>query len=669
MENKSRTWLIAVGLLVLLSSAGLGYAAVSQFSVGSGTAFGVSGGPEISVEPTTSIDSGNPVRSSTLVNISDVEFESSGDTEATVSKFQGTYLNLTDIDVSATNLSVRDPGKQRVEIGGDVDKFNFSDMSVDDNSPDFVFEGSTGETTVEIDGVPSSTQITAADEQQDEILDVSTSDGSGTVSFRMDNSQHTVFLRTSSGGPTLSNGRPAGDLDSAVTEFKIDVKDPDLPQDNISVELDVDGSPNGSTFISSNGTATIDVSNQDYVGGQHTATVTATDAYGQSTSTSWTFKVPDQLTIRNETTPSEIIKPATVEVEFFFESGGQITSVSRTTSDGNVSLTELPVDRPIVASAEAQGFRNRRIFISSIYEQQDLYLLSDSRQSVEVTFNLQDFSGDFPQDTTVLVVERPIDGNFTNILGDFFGANGQFPATLHFNERHRLMLLNTETGETRDLGSFTPLSSGKQELAVSVSGQVEPQNVDASLSQKPIAELLPAEELDLAITLRNGSTSISQYDVAIYKINSSSNETLASTSRTSSGTITETINLTGADSDATVKVVSVYSSSNGAQQRRVKSYGVVKSSKGTPTILGELTDLVGLVPSENQDSFSLALALIGTIVGTASVASRFRISSETSGIVALAFLTAFGIVGFISFELLFVGTVAFGSFAFLRRVL
>jgi len=671
IKSLSRTWLVLAFFVLFLSTATVGYAAVSQFEVGGGTAYGVDGGPEISVEPVTSVDSGNPVRSGSLVNISDVEFESSGDTTATVEMFgsSNAWTNLSNIDVTSSDLTVRVPNKQSTTIGGDLESISFTDVVVNDGSVDFVYAGSAGSTMVELEDVPSSMKIGAADVKNDVLLDVATSSSSGTVVISgLPNSEHKVRLETSSGGPTLSNGRPNGLLQNEPQELKVDLEDADMPHDEVNVSFRVDGNRLADTNLTSNGTATIDVSGQSFVGGQHTVEVTATDAYGQTDTLSWTFSAPDELQIKNESSPTQLVDQATVEVTFYFESGGEMVSQTKTTSNGKISLTGLPVDKPLVASAQANGFRDRRIFIESIYQQQNVYLLANSRQATQVTFQLKDFSGDFPESTTVLIVERTLEnGTYKTVLGDFFGANGQFPAVLKYTERHRLTLLNTETGQTRDLGTFTPLSSGQQDLAVSVSGQIEPVNTGASLSTKPVAELLPAQEVTLEVKLRNGSAKVSEYNVTMYKITESgTNTTVAKITQTSAGTVTETVNLSDA-ANGTLKIVSKYKTENGAEARRVKTFGVIDRSGSNPTIVGELDSLVGLLPSSDRDPFSVALALVVSVMGTGAAASRFRLSSELVGVVAIGFLTAFGILGFVGYDLVFVVIVAWTSLTFLRR--
>jgi len=155
----------------------------------------------------------------------------------------------------------------------------------------------------------------------------------------------------------------------------------------------------------------------------------------------------------------------------------------------------------------------------------------------------------------------------------------------------------------------------------------------------------------------------------MYKIQSDgTNTSVASISRSSAGTVTKTLDLRSLD-NGTVKIISRYTTVQGAEGQRTKTFGVVDVSSSGPTLLGALDGLEGLLPSGDREPFTLALALVVSILGTAGISSQYRLSSESVGVVAIGFLLAFGILGYLSYDLLFVAIVAFGALAFLRRAL
>ncbi len=143
--------------------------------------------------------------------------------------------------------------------------------------------------------------------------------------------------------------------------------------------------------------------------GSHTLTLEAT---------------PSQLQIHPESRPSELIDTDNMTIEFFVED--ELDSVvTRNASGGKVNMSGLPADESFVAVASADGYSNRRIFIDSLIQTQDIYLPGETEDTVAIEFNLEDFSGNFNQESTVLEIQRSIDGNWQTVEGDFFGATSK----------------------------------------------------------------------------------------------------------------------------------------------------------------------------------------------------------------------------------------------------
>ncbi|MFB6198720.1 MAG: hypothetical protein ABEI52_10705, partial [Halobacteriaceae archaeon] len=100
---------------------------------------------------------------------------------------------------------------------------------------------------------------------------------------------------------------------------------------------------------------------------------------------------------------------------------------------------------------------DRRAYVNSIFDQQDIYLLNStafptaSDEAIETRFVYEDRTGRFDQDETTLEIQRAVDkdddGNFnwTTVAGDFWGAAGEFPFTGEYQERYRLIITNRET--------------------------------------------------------------------------------------------------------------------------------------------------------------------------------------------------------------------------------
>jgi len=468
--------------------------------------------------------------------------------------------------------------------------------------------------------------------------------------------------------PSASNAAPFQQLSAEPSSLSVSVNDSDfpLPQgDTVDISFDLDGSSAGSTTVSSNGTASIAMPSRGQTGGDHTVTATLTDDYGFQDSVSYTYQVPANLTIRPERKPSELVNNTTVNLTFYYESGGVQTGTSKTTTDGTVNLTGLPVDQPIVATADADGYYQRRIFINGIYDQQSVYLLNDSATATKTIFNLRDFTGDYPQDVSALKVQRLINGTWSTVLGDYFGANGQFPGQLEYNTRHRLVIVNTETNQSRILGTYTPLTDSQEAISISPTGNITQQALNASFSVEPAAQLFPAEQISITPSLDAGATTISSWNTTAYLVTNNSITTLFTRQESSAGNFTETINLTG-HANATVRIETEWTTASGYTQTRSLTYGIVPQSKA-PSLIGNLNQLTTQVPQEDRDAFTTAIAIVVSLVATAAAGGALRLPGEASGFVGAMFVTGFGILGWVGYDLVFVVLVAWGALAFLGR--
>lgn len=262
--------------------------------------------------------------------------------------------------------------------------------------------------------------------------------------------------------PEASNLSPAdgASLSSETTEFSVDISDAEFSTaqgDSVEARLFVDGEQVGSDTVTSNQTVSLDHSISE--GGAHTYYWELEDSYGSTTTTAErTINVPSALSVRSETNPSELVDNSTVNITYYY--GEDIQRMS--TSDGEVDLTGLPVDEPIIAVADADGYHSRAAVITSIYEQNTLYLLNSSLETHEVIFDISDPTDAYPRSDTVLLVQRDIELNgsteWRTVAGDLFGAQG-VTTDLQAEERYRLVIRNLETGDRAGLGSFTPVGS------------------------------------------------------------------------------------------------------------------------------------------------------------------------------------------------------------------
>jgi len=261
---------------------------------------------------------------------------------------------------------------------------------------------------------------------------------------------------------SLSPNSTDTSTDESVT-LSADISDPDFDieyGDTATVHWFVDGEQRATTSASSNGTVSYTLSNVD--AGSHDWHIEVEDEFGhRTTSATAQFTSPSEIRIYDEMNPDQLVKDSvTVTVRLYAED----RTVKREVSDGVLDMSGLPVDSTIVATTEADGWIDRRILIRDLTQQQQIYLLNSSADSVPITFDLQDKTGDFPDDTSQLYVQKAINTSGTEdlewktVTGDYFGADGTFPTDLAYNHRYRLVIRNE--GKVRVLGSYIPTESG-----------------------------------------------------------------------------------------------------------------------------------------------------------------------------------------------------------------
>lgn len=598
-------------------------------------------------------------------------FTAGGDSNATITptNITGTWTNVTDVDADPNSITIDPADKDSAVVGQEINVFAWrAGIAEDDGTVDFSY-GASGPGEVVVQGVAASTRLAAVDAGSNQILDDATSSGGAVTFDALDSGDHNVQIQTfDPAAPTLSNPDPTGGTSSAPQQVSIDVNDGDFPQgDSVDVTIDVDGSQIHSETLSSNGTVTASLPSSAQTGGTHTWSVDASDAFGETTSNSYSYDVPQNLTIRDEET-NAIIDDQQVNLTVYTRGSGQ-QIYNFTTLNGEVDLgSGFPVSEPFIVVADSDGYIDRRIFVQNVYETQTIYLLNESVQHTDVIFRIEDYTGNYPPDDTVLEVQRGIGGNWETVLGDYFGANDQFEAQLRYNVRHRLVLRNSETGDTRTLGSYTPLASGTETITVSPEGELDLTEAHPRFSFDPATRSLPSQSgVNVTASITPGSMTIDNWGVAIYHIApDGTNTTLSSQSFTDNGgTVNTTVDLSGLEGQ--VRVVTSYELEGGATGTRVADYVLIGEPTTSMTLLDGLLGMVGLVPDSDSDGVLMLTAMILTVLGTTAVGSVFRMTTEGMGLVTLVLVTGFAVLGWVEYNLLFTLLVLFASIVFIRR--
>lgn len=347
-----------------------------------GAALTTNSGLSVQLGYDSEIKGGNHFPDNNTVIFQGIRFEAnqSGTAFLRIEDNSSQWANITEGDLSQTNVSIAPPNKQNVTVGGGLESINIS-SSFD--------ESATGGVDAVVGGRTS-----------------------GTLSFDS-NGQGVVAINATSGS-TVSAGKVQQDGGVVF----------DIPAGNYPIDFQ---------------------------------------------------KAPSTLFVYNESAPSQLIdNNANLRIRFFTEGSSDV--VERTVTDGTVDLSGLPPDERLIVTVKEDdsNYTYRRTVIDSLSEQQEVYLLPESQDSVDVEFDLTDYSGNYPTGSTLLFLEKPIskdfDGDGTEetqyqvITGDTFGPSGSFPATLEKNERYRLRMQNSPN--QRLLGGFTATRSEVEEIVI-----------------------------------------------------------------------------------------------------------------------------------------------------------------------------------------------------------
>lgn len=447
--------------------------------------------------------------------------------EIPASNINGTVTEAENIANAGSVWLELDPDdKQQVNVTGNVSRVQFRSMSVADGTQDFEYNTSGGSMQIAITGLPASTQVGVVATDTTELLDVATTDASGTAVFTLPDGDHTAALET--GVAPVANDTsmsPTGPLTQNSVTLQIDINDSDFPEgDTVTGTFKVNG-PNDNSFQdvgtdsrSTNGTLSVNF--DAHVGGDYDWQVELEDGYGKTdTSATKTFSAPAEVEIRNESEPHALITQTTgVEVRIF---GSDETLDDRSISDGTINMTGLPVNESYVFVVNPDGYHQRSIVIRDLFEQNQIYVLNESKPTATVTFALDDQTGRFADSDTTLIIQKSINKSifdssaaekytWETIAGDRIGASEQYTVDLRQDDRYRLIVSNGQ--ETRTLGEYTADGDADEVLPV---GQIQfPRTGDTGVGTRAYIEEVNGNRV-LKIVYRdlNESTSEVTYNV------------------------------------------------------------------------------------------------------------------------------------------------------------
>jgi len=462
MRPRART--LAVAAFILFATAGVGLAVTGGVGVDGTVVLNDDLGPEVAV-----VTGGGEMGLDGPSTDGQVEVVHDNG-EATIlgpqgstaqlkaSEIEGEWTRVLPIDTNGGTLTVDPADKPAASASGSITQLEFREAGIDNGQIDAQVDG-TGDVTLR--GLAASTDVVAID-SDGSVVDSTTTESGGAATFDVSSSGITTLELVTTSGPQLdeAGASPQGGATVSETpvELSINVSDADFGTaqgDSVDVRFydASDDSQIGSQTLSANGTAT--TTWDSLLGGENNWYAVASDSYGNEvTSQTFTFNAPSTLELRNESDPDTLVTTdSSVEVTFF--AGDQV--ITRSTTDGTVDLSGLPADETFTVQVEADGYITRQAVIDGIVEQQNIYLLPDSVESVATRFTIDDPTGQFASSNTRIAVKKPITRNgsteYEIVVSDIAGEGG-YATILQQDQRYLLEVTNTETGNTRSLGPY-----------------------------------------------------------------------------------------------------------------------------------------------------------------------------------------------------------------------
>jgi hypothetical protein len=436
----------------------------------SGVSFSQETGPSVTLGVDTEVNSEYPFDGGDTVDLKtqagNITVTSSTSTNVTVDQITGTETKLSAIDANGDTVVVNPEDKPRVELGGGVQSLDYKDAQIDDGTVDFDITTS-GDTTLTLYGLSGFDEYRVVDSNGN-VVDggITNATGVATVTVSTDGS----YRLDANSEPTMLSATPDGNVDTRTPTLEVEVDDPEFRTsigDTVNVTFYVKGAEVGNGAVTSKGTVSeqVDLEQLDELGQVEWSAV-VTDAAGEQVVVNRTLGAPGELTIRNETDPSEIINQTTVDVTII-DSDGQ--TYNRTTSDGTISLDGLPTDEEFTIRMSASGYVDRSAVIDSVFQVNNVFLLPSSARQSLVEFRLEDNTGNFPQDSAEILVQKTLEVSgktkYRTIAGAEVEATGSVLLTLQTGEEYRLLVRNEE-GDVRILGSYEARGDATETLEV-----------------------------------------------------------------------------------------------------------------------------------------------------------------------------------------------------------
>ncbi|WP_394697756.1 LamG-like jellyroll fold domain-containing protein [uncultured Methanomethylovorans sp.] len=256
------------------------------------------------------------------------------------------------------------------------------------------------------------------------------------------------------------------DTDPDIT-LAVNITDADINyEDYFAAFFYVDGEYVGSAGRTTNGEIQQNIGT--FTGGYHTWAANVQDTWSGVTSTGTEgFYVLSTLYIRDEQDFENTIDDATITLNFYTDN----TSTTKTSSDGTIELTGLPVQN-ILVTASADGYYDRKTIITSLYDTQNIYLIDENASVIYNTFKLNTQSISYPVTDYWIDIQKPMNGSVDTVFSSYFGFDGSCGTNLIQSDVYRLVI-HSPDGSEYAYGWLYPDPDGTMDITITSSGGVD----------------------------------------------------------------------------------------------------------------------------------------------------------------------------------------------------
>jgi len=456
-----RTITIALIALVVVAS-GIGIAQTFLLTAGQGTTIDNPNGASVTLGEDLGLSGSNPQNPDGSITVQETTIDGPQGSSATLTNPSTSAPSLTSVNTNGGTITAETDGIQTVDISGGVTALTYRDVDLSSSSTEFETSGSG---TVGVHGFSSGEAVRV--EFADGSATLETADSSGVVSVSVNGNDFSIV--ETSGGLSITDPSPTGGvvLDEEPIELSVNVQHGDFSAgEEVDVTFTLNGNDINTKTVTSNGT--VNVSTTAAESGTNEWSVTASDTQGTTESIGpFEFATPNTLYIRNEANPNELVNDTSSSIEVRFINNGEV--YSRSTDDGKIDLSGLPANEEFVVETEADGYITRQTLIRGIIDQQSVYLLPNTTDSVETQFIVSDPTGQVNTENSRILVKKPIELNgsvdYRTIVADLSGTGG-FSTLLEQDQRYLIEVEDTESGDIRELGPYVATSARVVELEI-----------------------------------------------------------------------------------------------------------------------------------------------------------------------------------------------------------